>query len=712
MAVRYVPYLPQTVEGQAILANFQRTRRYLEYRDHDRALRRVQRGMPLFEVETTERVGAPPPGPLKGEEVADNLVIRGECVSACAYLKDRGIEVDLVYIDPPFASGADYAKQVYLRRNPKVAAAIAQAEEQLELDELRSFEEKMYGDIWNKEDYLNWMYENLQAIKAVMAPTASIYLHIDWHIGHYVKVLMDEVFGEGNFLNEIIWKRTSARADSHTYNHIHDVIFFYSNDAENFIFNKTYSKYEKEYTDTFYRNVEIDQSTGKERRYTLSDLMAAGRRNGSSGKPWRGIDPNQRGNHWKYAIEKLDELDANGKIYWPEKAGGVPRYKRYLDEMPGMPLQTIWSDVFAVAAQSDERVDYSTQKPEALLERILNASSNAGLVVADFFGGSGVTAAVAHRLGRKFIHADVNLNSIQTARDRLAGAGAAFDVLDVRDGVSLFRNPVQTMAKLRGLVPGLREEATLDTFWAGALQDSKLGMVPVYLPNLMDHTTKVLDGPLVNQIVYRALPALPDSVRKIVIYYVDIDDEPALRQYLADAPTDREIELRDLKALLDDVVLNDEVEYTLTEADGQWVLRVDAFRSDRLAQRIGDYNQKRGVATPGAQLSLGDETTGEEPDGDTAEVTAAKKKAKFKPIILSDEGLELIEYLSLDCHHPDGPWHSDVELKMDKKGYVSRNGAKTGQFWDGTLSSPAKPLRLKVRNIAGDESIVLLREVG
>ena len=121
------------------------------------------------------------------------------------YLKDKGITVDLVYIDPPFASGADYAKKVYLRRNPKVAEAIRQAESELDIEELRSFEEKMYGDIWNKESYLNWMYENLMAIKSIMSDTASIYVHLDWHIGHYVKILLDEVFGEDNFQREIIW---------------------------------------------------------------------------------------------------------------------------------------------------------------------------------------------------------------------------------------------------------------------------------------------------------------------------------------------------------------------------------------------------------------------------------------------------------------------------------------------------------------------------
>ena len=196
MAIKYIPYFPNTLEGQALLDNFVRTKRVLRYKDNDKVIERIERGMPLYEVELTEKVG---------DNSNDNMVIRGECVSACAYLKDKGITVDLVYIDPPFASGADYAKKVYIRRNPKVADAIQKAQSELDIEELKSFEEKMYGDVWDKERYLNWMYENLMAIKSVMSDTASLYVHLDWHIGHYVKILMDEIFGEDNFRNEIVW---------------------------------------------------------------------------------------------------------------------------------------------------------------------------------------------------------------------------------------------------------------------------------------------------------------------------------------------------------------------------------------------------------------------------------------------------------------------------------------------------------------------------
>ena len=242
MPIKYVPFIPEPVEGQAVLGNFNRI---LKYKGSDDVSMVLQRGMPLYEMEKQETVGDNQDG---------NLVIRGECISACAYLKEHGIQVDLVYIDPPFASGADYAKKVYLRRNPKVAEAITQAEQELDIDELKAFEEKMYGDVWDKEKYLNWMYENLMAIKSVMSPNGSIYLHIDWHIGHYVKILLDEIFGEDNFTNEIIWQRTtntgSSKALAQKFSTDTDTIFYYRMGDE-FVFNKQYRPYDEEYIKRF-----------------------------------------------------------------------------------------------------------------------------------------------------------------------------------------------------------------------------------------------------------------------------------------------------------------------------------------------------------------------------------------------------------------------------------------------------------------------------
>ena len=225
MPIKYVPFVPEPVEGQAVLQNFNRI---LKYKGDDEVSMVLQRGMPLYELEKQETVG---------ENADGNMVVRGECVSTCAYLKEQGITVDLVYIDPPFASGADYAKKVYIRKNPKVAEAIEKAEQEIESKDLKAFEEKMYGDVWDKEKYLNWMYENLVAIKSIMSETASIFVHLDWHISHYVKILLDEIFCEDNFKNEIIWCYNGPGSPGmKQYNRKHDNIFWYSKSNNYYFF--------------------------------------------------------------------------------------------------------------------------------------------------------------------------------------------------------------------------------------------------------------------------------------------------------------------------------------------------------------------------------------------------------------------------------------------------------------------------------------------
>ena len=615
MAKRYIPFIPEPVEGQAVLANFARV---LKYRGAGDVSMMLERGMPLYEMERTEAVGQNDNG---------NLVIRGECVSACAFLKERGISIDLVYIDPPFASGADYAKKVYIRRNPKVAEAMAAAEQELDIDELKAFEEKMYGDVWDKEKYLNWMYENIMAIKSVMSETASIYVHLDWHIGHYVKVLMDEVFGEDNFRNEIVWHYyNKMQGNVNRFASNHDVIFCYAK-SDDFFF-------------TPIREV---------RDKTVRQIKRV----------------------WDKDSQKLvNAKDENGKVIYQDSA------ERTIDD--------VWRMSMLQPADKEEPVDYATQKPEALLERVINASSGEGMLVADFFGGSGVTAAVAAKLGRRFIHCDIGINSIQTTRDRLKADGAVFDVLEICDGVSLYRNPVQTMDNIKSLIPGLRNEDSLDSFWEGAVADSKLGTVPVFVPNLMDSSSKLLDVVLMNRIIHQAIPDLDANIKKVIVYYVDITSDEEIRRFIAENDsTTVEIELRDLKTTLHDVVVSDYAEYRVDETHddlfGGYSLMIDRFASDRVMRKIEDFNQK-------------------------AFLNSSPKKP-YKPIEISEDGLELIEFVSLDCTAAEGEWHSDSEIKLDKFGYVIRNGKKTKDFWDGAARSGRKPLRVKVRNICGDESV-------
>ena len=625
MPIKYVPFIPEPVEGQAVLGNFNRI---LKYKGADDVSMTLQRGMPLYEMEKQETVG---------ENADGNIVIRGECVSACAYLKEQGIQVDLVYIDPPFASGADYAKKVYIRRNPKVAEAIAQAEQELDVDELKAFEEKMYGDVWDKEKYLNWMYENLMAIKSVMSENASIYLHLDWHIVHYVKILMDEIFGEDNFRNDIAWHYSGWNKKLKvSFEKRHDTILYYCADDEGTNFNSFFEQWESE-----------EEYIKKRKQKPLTD--------------------------------------EDGRRYVLSDAGGGKRVKRYLDEAikDGVVVDDVW-DIDKINNSAKESVDYSTQKPEVLIERIITASSNKHMVVADFFGGSGVTAAVANKLGRKFIHCDIGLNSIQTTRDRLKAGGAEFDVLEIKDGVQLYRNPVQTMDKIKSLIPGLKNEDSLDSFWEGAISDSKLGTVPVYVPNLMDSASKLLDKVTMNRIIHQAIPDLDSNIKKVIVYYIDITDKAEIQKFIKDDDsTNIEIELRDLKTILDDVIIGDYAEFHAEETHddlfGGYAVTIDKFMSDRVLSKIAEFNQK-------ALLN-----------------SSAKKP--YKPIEISEDGLELIEFLSVDCTATEGEWHSDSEIKIDKNGFVIVNGNKTKEFWDGRIRCEKKPLRLKIRNICGDETV-------
>jgi len=611
MAVKYVPYFKDTVSGQAILDNFTRTKRVLKYADNDKVNEKIERGLPLYETELTEVVGSE----------SDNLVIRGECISACAYLKENNIKVDLVYIDPPFASGADYAKTIYIRRNPKIAKLVKKTEQILDIEELKSFEEKMYGDIWNKEAYLNWMYENLMAIKSVMSENASIYVHLDYHIGHYVKILMDEIFGEDNFINEIIWCYTGPSQTTRNFTRKHDCIYYYAMDA----------------------------NKGKESKYIFNSeagRIAYKKSTSSSGKTsFTGNTP-----EWK-----IKELDDRGKL-----------------------VEDWWKDIAGIGYSHNEIVGYSTQKPESLLKRIINVSSNKNMVVADFFGGSGVTAKVANDLERKFIHCDIGINSIETARDRLLSAGASFKILDIKDGVNLYRNPVQTMDKINSLIQGLVNEDSVDEFWEGIINDSKLGKIPVYIPNLMDSSTKILDIVLINKIINQEIIKLDDSIKKVIVYYIDIIDRQEIDNFINEnLKLDIKIDLRDLKEILDETVVDDILEYHI-ESDK---IIIDSFISDRLIRKIDEHNQKINSQT----LSSG---------------------KQGKSIEISSEGLELIEMISLDCTSKKGEWHSDEEIKIDKFGYIINKGIKTNEFWDGTIKFVKKPLRIKIRNISGDETII------
>lgn len=350
--------------------------------------------------------------------------------------------VDLIYLDPPFNSQQNYNVLFKEASGTPETAQIKAFEDTWKWDQAAN---KALTQIHNDPAvpaplvelmktfmqflkaspmmaYLTQMAIRLVHMHRVLKPTGSLYLHCDPTASHYLKLVLDGIFGPTNFRNEIVWKRTSARSDSHRWNHIHDIILFYSC-SDDFTWNKQYVPYDQTYTDKFYSNVEPE--TG--RRYASDNLTAAGTRNGSSGETWRGIDVRSKGLHWKYGTETLDDLDRQGRIIWPKKTGGVPRYKRYLDEMSGLAIQSIVGDIPPLSALSAEKMGYPTQKPVELLKRIVAASSNPGDVILDPFCGCGTTIDAVETLNRenegkparRWIGIDVTHLSINLIKHRL-----------------------------------------------------------------------------------------------------------------------------------------------------------------------------------------------------------------------------------------------------------------------------------------------------
>ena len=338
--------------------------------------------------------------------------------------------VDLIYLDPPFNSKATYNVLFAEKSGESSAAQITAFDDTwhwgLEAEEafrdlvttgpvkvsqliaaLRSFlgQNDMMA-------YLVMMAIRLVELHRVLKPTGSIYLHCDPTASHFIKLLLDAVFGPKYFRNEIIWKRTSAHSNAKRLGPVHDVLFFYTK-TDSYVWCPLYTVYEEKYIKTHYTQKDIDG-----RSWMASDLTALGIRRGSSGQIWRGFDVTAKGNHWKYSIENLEKLDKKGRIYWP-KYGGWPRYKRYLDEVKGVAIQDIWIDIPPINAKAAERLGYPTQKPEALLDRIIKASSTEGDVVLDPFCGCGTATAVAERLKRRWIGIDITHLAITLIKKRL-----------------------------------------------------------------------------------------------------------------------------------------------------------------------------------------------------------------------------------------------------------------------------------------------------
>ncbi|RFZ78563.1 site-specific DNA-methyltransferase [Lacrimispora amygdalina] len=345
-------------------------------------------------------------------------------------LKEYRGKVDLIYIDPPFDSKADYKKQIKLKRSSIQG-------------DMSSFEEKQYGDIWVNDEYLQFMYERLIIMKELLSDSGSIFLHCDWHKSAYLKIIMDEIFGNGGdaangpgYKNEIIWQRTGAHNDAGKYGVIHDTIYWYTK-SSNYKFEMEMIELTEEHKNSRFKTIE--QETG--RRFYPGPITAPG--DGPS-RLFRGkelLPP--AGRHWSYSQENIDKLEKENRIYY--SSTGIPYLKEYEDEytQQGRRLQSIWTDILP-SKTGKEIVGYPTQKPEKLLERIINATTKESDVVFDCFMGSGTTAVVAQKKNRRFIGADINLAAVQITTKRLLENESitGFELYNVNN-YDFFRNPVE-----------------------------------------------------------------------------------------------------------------------------------------------------------------------------------------------------------------------------------------------------------------------------
>jgi site-specific DNA-methyltransferase (adenine-specific) len=381
--------------------------------------------------------GSPGPNRLY---FGDNLDVLRE------YVDDES--VDLIYLDPPFNSQAHYN---VLFQSPKDDKESAQARAFRDTwtwlkDAQDSYREIMESGgntarfidslktALRESDmmaYLVMMAIRLEELHRKLKPTGSLYLHCDPTASHYLKVVLDGVFGPAYFRSEVIWKRTSAHSAARRWGDVHDCILFYSK-SDNYVWNKLFTEYDEAYK-ARYKNVDEQQ-----RLWADDNLTGPGTRRGDSGTPWKGFDPNEKGVHWKVSntavveligedeaeklstTEKLDVLDKHGLIHWP-RSGGFPRFKRALGK--GLPLQDIILDIPPLNSQAQERIGYPTQKPLALLERITRASSSPGDVVLDPFCGCGTTIEAAEREHRRWIGIDIAVHAVKVIENRLIELG-------------------------------------------------------------------------------------------------------------------------------------------------------------------------------------------------------------------------------------------------------------------------------------------------
>jgi adenine-specific DNA-methyltransferase len=531
--------------------------------------------------------------PIGAGVTGGGLLFHGDNKDVLAWLLANGYrgKVDLIYIDPPFDSGADYVRKVQLRG----VKAIKFDGESYSLGE-----QVQYTDIWVNDMYLQFMYERLLLLKDLLRNSGCIVVHCDYRKTHHLRMLLDEVFGADNLQNEIVWQKTRvSKAQSLTFGNTHDTLWIFSYGTER-VFNPQYQEYDNDYTDSHYN---LTDETG--RKYGLWDFTQGG-----SGPPRRFgeelISP-PAGKHWIWGQERIDQGMSSGLIEFT--SSGMPRLRRYLDEAKGKQIGDLWTDVYDVNSQALERLDYPTQKPESLLVRILESLSNPGDLILDCFCGSGTTPAVAQRLGRRWIAADINKGAIQTTSKRLqtiiweqatAQAIPQQLTLSASDQQSATSNPppaalafsvyrvndydlqIQHNEAVALVVEHLGiERKKTDAFFDGVLGQRLVKVIP------FNHPLTPLDL----QLIKDELAIRPDEERDVVVVCLgkELAADAWLEEYNRRRPVNKidVIELRTDQRYGEFLVHQPAAtEVAITRQGAEIIVEIGAFISPTIAQRL------------------------------------------------------------------------------------------------------------------------------
>lgn len=370
-----------------------------------------------FPAQLKESYGKPgPDGWMNKIFWGDNLQVMSHL------LKEFRGKVDLIYIDPPFDSKADYKKEISIKGKSATS-------------DQSIFEEKQYGDIWSNDEYLQFMFDRLVILRELLSDSGSIFVHCDWHRDHHLRCILDEVFGSENMINEIVWRRKggSALGSMSRLSAATDRLLWYSK-TSNYKINSVYMPADEDYIEQQFRYTD---DSG--RKYMITVMR--------SPSPRPNLMYDYKGykmppNGWAVPLETMKRLDSEGRLHFPDSKEKQIYKKIYLDEYPGQQINDLWADISTLKGKNAEIVGYPTQKPEDLLERVITLASNEGDLIFDAFIGSGTTASVAGRLKRKFLGCDINLASISITAKRLSSGSLNFQIFNVNN-YDIFRNPIE-----------------------------------------------------------------------------------------------------------------------------------------------------------------------------------------------------------------------------------------------------------------------------